>query len=70
MSDDSKSGSNINTIRDLVHECIDTHNEEVLVQLIYRLEKDYIEIAKLASMGDYNAGWTHKEILDYMTYFT
>ena len=68
--DNSKAGSDINVIRDLVYECIGTHNEEVLVQLIYRLEQDYIDIAKLASMGDYKASWTHQEILDYMTYFT
>lgn len=65
-----KAGSDLDTIRDLVNQCIMSHNEEVLVNLIMRLEKDYIEIARLTTMGDYKASWTHREVLDYITYYT
>lgn len=65
-----KTGSDIDTVRDLVDQCVMSHNEEVLVNLIIRLEKDYIEIAKLTTMGDYESNWTHREVLDYITYYT
>jgi hypothetical protein len=57
----------IDILRDLVSECIITHNEEILVQLLDKLENEYIEIAKLATCGHYNSEWTHSETLDYIT---
>lgn len=57
-------------IRDLVEQCIMTHNEEVLVNLIYYLEKEYIEVARLASYDAYSASWTHEDVLNYLTYHT
>jgi hypothetical protein len=51
----------------LVNECIVTHNEAILVELIYRLEKEYVDIASLSTMGEYKGGWTHEEVLNYIT---
>jgi hypothetical protein len=51
----------------LVNECIVTHNEAILVELIYRLEKEYVDIALLSTMGEYKGGWTHEEVLNYIT---
>lgn len=57
-------------IYNLVNECILTHNEAILVELIYRLEKEYVDIAKLATMGEYKGGWTHEEVMNYITFNT
>lgn len=57
----------IDLIRELVEECFLTHNEEVLVKMIYNLEKDYREIAVLSTFGEYNDGWTHQQLLNYVT---
>jgi len=46
------------------------HQEAIIVQLIYRLETEYREIASLASLGEYQETWTHKKLLDYVTYET
>lgn len=54
----------------LVYEAIATHNEIIIIELIKKLESDYIEIASLATMGQYKKNWTHLEVLDYITYET
>lgn len=62
--------SDIEQIRVLVNECILTHNEEVLVELISRLESDYVDVARLATFDSYKTDWTHQEVLDFITYNT
>lgn len=57
-------------IDSLVYEAIATHNEIIIIQLIKKLEEDYIEVCKLATMGEYSKGWTHRQVLDYITYET
>ena len=58
-------------IQDLVYECIATHNEEVLIQLIDNLKKEYIDLAKLSTFGEYKEEeWTHEDVLNYVTYHT
>lgn len=57
-------------IRDLVADCLVSNNEEVIIQLIYTLETEYKEIAKLSTYGEYSDSWTHKQVLDYITYET
>lgn len=54
-------------IANLVTECFLVHQEAVLVNLILELELDYIELANLATMGEYKSSWTHKQVLDYIT---
>lgn len=61
-------GSNIDDIRALVYECMTTHNEEIIIELIARLEKQYIDIAALATLGQYTESWSHEDLLSYMTY--
>ena len=57
--------------QDLVYECIATHNEEVLVQLINSLKKQYNELAKLSTFGEYKQEeWSHEYVLNYVTYHT
>tara|TARA_B100001778_G_scaffold224996_1_gene186722 strand:- start:422 stop:637 length:216 start_codon:yes stop_codon:yes gene_type:complete len=55
-------------IRELVEECILTHNELILVELIYRLEKEYVEVSELSTLGEYKASWSHHDVLNYITY--
>jgi len=57
-------------IRQLIYDCINAHSYEILVNVIIHLKKDYEELAKLATMGYYNGGQTHKEVMDYVTYET
>ena len=47
-----------------------SHNEEILVNLIFYLEKDYIDVARLGTLDAYDATWTHEDVLNYMTYHT
>lgn len=57
-------------IADLVSDCLIAHQERIIVKLIAELEKDYEELAKLSTMGEYTSNWTHQEVLDYITYET
>jgi hypothetical protein len=63
----NKMASTREDIYNLVTECFLTHNEAILVELIYRLEKEYVDLAQLATMGEYKGGWTHEEVLNYIT---
>lgn len=67
MSHEEK-GSNIDDIRVLVYECMATHNEEIVIELIARLEKQYIDVAALATLGQYTESWSHEDLLSYITY--
>lgn len=57
-------------IQSLVEDCILAHQEIILVKLIAKLEEEYNELAKLATFGEYKNIWTHKELLDFITYET
>lgn len=59
-----------NDIEALVYECITSHNEMVLVDLIVNLEKEYIELAKLSTFGEYQTDWSHEDVLNYVTFNT
>ena len=52
----------------LIEDCIHKNKLEFLAELIVRLEKEYIEIARLSTDDNYQESWTHKEVLDYLTY--
>jgi hypothetical protein len=54
-------------IDSLVHDCVLSNNTIILVQLIVQFEKDYKELAKLATLGEYKDNWTHLEVLNYVT---
>tara|TARA_B100000073_G_C23569649_1_gene507557 strand:+ start:384 stop:611 length:228 start_codon:yes stop_codon:yes gene_type:complete len=69
-NDDDLEGRNQDAVRELVYECILTHNEEILISLLVRLEKEYIDIAKVATFGKYHPDWSHEETLNYITYET
>tara|TARA_B100001094_G_scaffold314841_1_gene354139 strand:- start:11179 stop:11394 length:216 start_codon:yes stop_codon:yes gene_type:complete len=68
--DYAKKGSTREQLSDLVDECIRTHNEVVLVELIFQLEQDYIDVARLGTMDEYMSNWTHEDVLTHMTFNT
>lgn len=55
------------TVLKMVQECIKKKEIKFLAKLILKLQKDYIEIAKLSSDGRYKESWTHAKLLDYLT---
>ena len=57
-------------IENLVLDCIVAHQESIIVKLITELESNYIELAKVSSMGEYQSSWTHKQLLYFITYET
>ena len=67
----AKFNNDIDTIRALIDECIYTGNSEIIVQLIARLQEEYYEIAYVGTMGAYSTDtWTHKDVLNFITYQT
>ena len=70
MSENKEKQSREKSIEKLVNDCVLAHQEAIIVQLIYRLEKEYKEVAMLARLGEYQETWTHQKLLDYVTYET
>jgi hypothetical protein len=59
---------NKESIRLLVEEAIKNHKIDFLVTLIAKFQSEYIDIAKLATEDQYQISWTHKQVLDFITY--
>lgn len=57
----------LEAVRKLVGDSIYSKNEEIIVNLIFRLEKEYVELAQLSTLGEYKRNWTHEQVLDYVT---
>ena len=53
---------------DMIEECVYSNKLEFLAELIVKLESEYIDIARLGTDDNYQPGWTHVQVLDYMTY--
>lgn len=56
------------SIETLVSDCYFAHQEAIIVKLICGLEEEYSELAKVITAGEYDSSWTHKKLLDYITY--
>lgn len=56
------------SMRKLVDESIESHKIGFLVELLCKLQDDYIDLARLATDDHYQSSWTHKQVLDYITY--
>lgn len=63
----AKKRKDLESIRELVNESISTHNEEFLINLIYKLQIQYNELAQLSTLGQFKNSWSHKKLLDYIT---
>lgn len=59
--------SNLDAVRELVHDAINTNSIEFLVKLIHNLQTEYVELAELSTLAQYKPTWSHKKVLDYVT---
>lgn len=57
----------LEALREVVYECINTNNIEFVVQLLHKLQSEYNEVATLSTFGSYEKNWSHKKVLDYIT---
>lgn len=62
--------NDIDKIKNLVDECVKLKRLDFLSNIIYILQQNYQEVAKLATNGAYNEGWSHPQVIDYITYET
>lgn len=58
----------IEEMLDLIEDCIKSNNLYLLSIILCDLKNEYVEIAELATDGHYWNDWTHKQVLDYITY--
>ena len=65
-----KKSNKIENIEQLVYDCIQTNNEVIIIEIIQKLQEEYIELAKLSSYGEYKTSWSHLDVLNYLTYNT
>jgi hypothetical protein len=52
----------------IINECIKNDKIEFLANLIINLQKEYQEIALLSTDGEFQPSWTHKMVMDHLTY--
>jgi hypothetical protein len=60
----------LESIKELVEECVKNHRIDFLSSLIAVLQSNYQEIATLCTNGNYHEGWDHQKVMDYITYET
>lgn len=60
--------NDLDAMRQLVSESIFSHNEEYLAQLIHKNLEEYKELALLVTEGKYKKTWTHRDVLNFVTY--
>lgn len=58
----------IEDIKNLVLECIKNDKIDFLSNLLYVLQRNYKDLAVLSTDGNYHEGWSHSQVLDYITY--
>jgi hypothetical protein len=54
-------------MEELIHKAVDSGEIRIVVQLLAQAYKDYVELAYLATDGNYTEQWTHKQVLSYFT---
>lgn len=52
----------------VIEDCIKKDKLEFLANVICKLQKEYQEVCELSTDGEYQITWTHKQVLDYLTY--
>lgn len=63
-----ESKKDVEEMMQLIQECIKNNNLVFVATLICKLQKDYEDLAKLSTDDHYLPTWTHKQVLDYITY--
>jgi len=52
----------------VVEDCVQKNKLEFLANVICKLQAEYQEVCQLSTDGEYQLTWTHKQVLDYLTY--
>lgn len=58
----------LDDIENLVNECIKNDKILFLSNLIYTLQQNYKDLAELCTEGEYHNGWSHSQVIDFVTY--
>ena len=58
----------LESIRLLVEDAIQTNNELYIAHLINKLLTEYQEIATIVTENKYKKTWTHQDVLNFITY--
>lgn len=58
----------IKYVRELVDECVKNDKLDFLSNIIHNLQRNYTELAELSTNGNYNSGWSHQKVLDFVTF--
>ena len=57
----------LNQVISMVQECVTKENVELLAKILIVMKTEYLELAYLATDGEYKEGWTHTRIMDFLT---
>lgn len=52
----------------IIEEAIKENKLKFIANLICTLQREYQEVCKLCTDGEYQQSWTHKMVLDYLTF--
>jgi len=52
----------------LINECVKNDQVEFFAGIVCKLQREYKEVCELSTDGDFQATWTHQQVLDYLTY--
>jgi|688.fasta_scaffold292240_5 hypothetical protein len=65
---DKENNQKISEMLEVINTCIKENKLTFLANLICSLQRDYEEVCTLATMGEYKTSWTHKMVMDYLTF--
>jgi len=49
-----------------INNIYESSGEDGVTKMVSQMYSDYIELAKIATNNEYQAGWTHKELIEYL----
>jgi hypothetical protein len=52
----------------VVEDCVKQNKLDLLAKILYQMQSEYHEVCKLSTDGEYEVTWSHKDVLDYLTY--
>ena len=52
----------------VIEDCVRQNKLDILAKILYQLQAEYYEVCKLATDGEFEVTWSHKDVLDYLTY--
>jgi hypothetical protein len=52
----------------VVEDCVKKNKLDLLSKILCDLQSEYHEVCRLSTDGAYEVTWSHKDVLDYLTY--